>query len=85
MTHVPYPYTIGSLMYAMMCTRLDLSQTISMVSRYRHDLGRGHWEAMKWILGYIKGTTDVGLVFKKDITGKQEYIGYVDSDCVGDL
>ena len=40
---------------------------------------------MKWILWYIKGTIDVGLVFEKDSTGKQDCIGYVDSDYAGDL
>jgi len=34
-----------------------------------HDPGKGHWEAVKWILQYIKGTIDIGLVFKKDVTG----------------
>ena len=34
---------------------------------------------------YIKGTIDVGLVFEKDSTGKQDCIGYVDSDYAGDL
>ena len=33
----------------------------------------------------MKGTTDVGLVFKKDVTGKQECIEYIDSDHAGDL
>ena len=42
MTHVPYANAVGSLMYAMVCTRPDLSQTVSMVSRYMHDLGQGH-------------------------------------------
>ena len=36
-----------------------------------HDLGNGHWEAVKWILWYIKGTIDADLMFKKDNTGKQ--------------
>jgi len=67
MTRVPYASTVGSLMYAIVCTRPDLSQVISMVSRYMHDPGRGHWEAVKWILRYIKGTIDIGLVFKKDV------------------
>ena len=44
-----------------------------------HDPGQGHWEAVKWILRYIKGIIDVGLVFEKDSTGKQDCIGYVDS------
>ena len=74
MTHVPYASTVDSLMYAMVCTRPDLSQAVLMVSRHTHDSGRGHWEAVKWILRYIKGTKDIGLVFKKDVAGKQECI-----------
>jgi len=50
-----------------------------------HDPRKGHWEAVKWVLRYIKGTIDVGLTFEKDSTGKQECIGYVDSNYAGDL
>ena len=32
MSHVPYANVIGSLMYAMICTRLDLAYVVSMVS-----------------------------------------------------
>jgi len=85
MTRVPYASAVGSLMYAIVCTRPDLLQVISMISRYMHDLGRGHWEAVKWDLQYIKGTIDVGLVFEKESTGKQKCVGYVDSDYMGDL
>ena len=70
MTHVPYAGAVGSLMYEIVCIRTDLSQVISMVSRYMHDPIRGHREAVKWILRYIKGITDIRLVFKKDVAGK---------------
>jgi len=66
MTRMPYASAVGSLMYAMVCKRPDLSQTVSMIDRYMHDPDRGHWEAVKWVLRYIKGTIDVGLVFEKD-------------------
>ena len=56
-----------------------------MISRYMHDPEKGHWEAVKWVLRYIKGIIDVGLVFEKDSTGKHACIGYVDSDYAGDL
>jgi len=69
-THVPYASAVGSLMYAMVCIRLDLSQVVSIVNRYMHDPRRGHWEAVKWILRYIKGTIDISLVFKKDVADK---------------
>ena len=47
MTRVPYASAVGNLMYAMVCTRPDLSQDISMISRYMHDPGRGHWKIVK--------------------------------------
>ena len=42
MSKTPYASAVGSLMYAMVCTRPDLSQTVSMVSKYIHDPGVGH-------------------------------------------
>jgi len=74
MTRSLYASAVGSLMYAMVYTRPDLSQAVSMISRYMDDPGKGHWEAVKWVLRYIKGTIDVGLVFEKDSMGKQECI-----------
>ena len=54
MTHVPYASAVGSLIYAIVCIRPDLSRLASMVSRYMHDPRRGHWEAVKWIHGTLK-------------------------------
>jgi len=42
MTHVPYTNAVSILMYVMVCTGPYLSQAISMVSGYMHDLDRGH-------------------------------------------
>ena len=56
-----------------------------MISRYMHDPTRGHWEAVKWILRYIKGIINVRLVFGKDVAGKQECTCYVDSNYARDL
>ena len=85
MTRVPYTSAVGGLMYVMVCIRPDFSQAVSIISRYMHDPGKGHWEAVKWVLRYIKVTIDVGLLFEKDSTGNQECIGYVDSDYTGEL
>jgi len=67
MTHVPYASIVGSLMYAIVCTRPNLSQAVSMVSRYMHDPSRGHVEVVKWIQWYIKGTIDISLISKKNL------------------
>ena len=55
------------------------------MSRYRHDLGNGHWHVVKWILCYLLKTVDVGLVFDGDDTCNQYAISYIDSDYAGDL
>ena len=85
MSKTPYASAVGSLMYAMVCTRPDLSQAVSMVSRYMHDPGVGYWDVVKWILRYIRGTLNVGLVYERDTTGGQLCIGYVDSDYTENL
>jgi len=84
-SHFLYTSAVGSLMYAMVCTGPDLSQSVSMVSRYMHDPGKGHWEAVRWILQYIKDIVDVGFVLGEDVDDKQECTGYVDSDYAGDF
>nr|GEW24200.1 retrovirus-related Pol polyprotein from transposon TNT 1-94 [Tanacetum cinerariifolium] len=78
MEKVLYANVVGSLMYVMICTRLDISHVVGMVSRYMHNPGKGHWQAVKWILRYIHNTVDVGLVFKH---GSSRWVaGYCDSE-----
>ena len=69
-------------MYAMICTRPDIAQAVAVVSRFMADPGKEHWNVVKRILRYIKGTSNVALCF-----GGSEFIvnGYVDSDFAGDL
>ncbi|KAK8700602.1 hypothetical protein V6N13_018993 [Hibiscus sabdariffa] len=50
MSQIPYASAIGSIMYAMICTRPDLSYALSMTSRYQENPGEGHWIAVKNIL-----------------------------------
>ena len=83
MSRVPYANVIGSLMYAMVCTRPDISHAVGVVSRYMHNPGKDHWQAVKWILRYIHNTVEVGLVFEQK--DSQYLVGYCDSDYVGDL
>ena len=39
---IPYSLTVGSLMYAMVCTRPDIYQAIGVVSRFLANLGKVH-------------------------------------------
>ncbi|KAJ9557170.1 hypothetical protein OSB04_011784 [Centaurea solstitialis] len=70
----------SSLMYAMVCTRPDIAHAVGVVSRFMSDPGREHWEAVKWLLRYLKGTSKMGLYFKgKDLVLR----GYTDADLGG--
>ncbi|KAL4559971.1 hypothetical protein LXL04_032119 [Taraxacum kok-saghyz] len=55
MARVPYSSAVGSLMYAMICTRPDLAYAVSMVSRYMANPGKEHWKAVQWIFRYLRG------------------------------
>ncbi|RVX20927.1 Retrovirus-related Pol polyprotein from transposon TNT 1-94 [Vitis vinifera] len=54
MKSVPYSSVVGSLMYAMVCIRPDLAFAVSVVSRFMSNPGKAHWEAVKWIMRYLR-------------------------------
>jgi hypothetical protein len=82
MSKVPYYSVVGSLIYAMVCSRPDLSYAMSLVSIYMTNPGRTHWEAVKWIFKCLCGTPNACLQFGKI---KEGFIGYVDLDYGEDL
>ena len=82
MSLVPYSNVVGSIMYAMVCTRLDIVQAVSVVSKYMANLGKAHWLVVKWILRYLRGTSNVCIEYGRNNVGLQ---GFVDADFGGDL
>jgi hypothetical protein len=81
MSRFPYSSKIGSLMYAMVFTRPDIAHAVGVVRRYMNNPGKKHWEAVKLILRYLRGTATHALCFGGSSTFLQ---GYVDSDMGGD-
>ena len=72
-------------MYAMVLTRPDISYAVSLVSRFMANPGYEHWRAVQWIMRYLKGTLEVGLVYGGEGKNGHTLIGYVDADFAGDL
>ena len=83
MSVIPYASAIGSIMYAMLCTRPDVNLAVSLVGRYQSNPGKEHWTAVKNILKYLKRTKDMFLVYG----GDEELVvkGYVDASFDTDL
>jgi len=69
MSKVPYASVVGSLMYAMMCIRLDICYAVGLVSRYQSNPGQKHLMVVKMILRYLKGASNYMLCYqgKKDL------------------
>nr|GEZ38931.1 retrovirus-related Pol polyprotein from transposon TNT 1-94 [Tanacetum cinerariifolium] len=58
----------------------DVERMISVVSKYLANPGKNHWEALKWILKYLRGTENVGLVYGTNRGNHVDVTGFVDSD-----
>ena len=82
MIRIPYTIAVGSVMYVMVCSRPDIAHAVSLVSRYMPNPRKGHWEALKWLLRYLKSTSNVCLMYGKD---SSKLTGFYDSDYGGDL
>ena len=63
MSKVPYASAIGSIMYAMLCTTVDVAHALSVTSRFQQDLGESHWSAIKSIFKYLRRTKRPFLVY----------------------
>ena len=82
MSKNPYASAIGSIMYAMVCTRPDVSFALSACSRYQSNPGLVHWAAVKNILKYLRRTKELFLVYG----GDEELLakGYTDASFMTD-
>ena len=78
MKNILYALVVGSIIYAQVCTRLDIAFVVGMLGRYQSNLGMDHWRATKKILRYLQGTKDYMLMYRR--TDELEVIGYSDLD-----
>jgi len=77
-----YKQIVGCLMY-LAATRPDLMYVLSLISRFMNCPTELHMNAIKRVLRYLNGTTDLGILYKRNGTEKLE--AYTDSDYAGDL
>src|SRR3954466_9300611 len=64
MDKILYASAIGSIMYAMVCTRPDVSYALIATSRYQANPGESHWTRGDSILKYLKRTKELLLVYR---------------------
>ena len=62
---IEYASAIRSLMYAMNCTRQDIAFTVYKLSTFISNPSVEHWKAIARVLGYLKKTMNLGLLYNK--------------------
>ena len=77
-----YASAIGSLMYAMHCTRPDIAFAVCKLSRFTGKPSNQHWKAIARVLGYLKKTINLGLHYN-DYPAVLE--GYSDASWITNL
>ena len=66
----------------MVFNRPDISHAIGVVSKYMENPRKEHWNAVKWVLLYLRGTSDYCITFNNN----SDFVcGFVDLDFAGDL
>ena len=80
LTDVPnelYRSIVGSLVYAVTCTRPDLCWVVSKLSQYLNEpVTKNRWMAVKRVLRYVQGTKAQRLYYRKS---KSELTGFCDA------
>ncbi len=76
-----YQSLVGSLLYAAIATRPDISKAVGDVSKFNSNPSQTHLAAAKRILRYLKGTTNLAIKYQRSETNT--LLGYSDADWAG--
>jgi hypothetical protein len=74
-----YQQAVGSLNYASVGTRMDITYAVSRLSQHLMDPTIRHWNAVLRVFRYLKGTIDYHLVYNLGASDAT-LIGYTDAD-----
>ena len=82
MSSVPYANVVGSLMYAIACTRSNIAHAVGFLSRYMSKLGKEIWIVVKMVFRYLHGTIDHAICYqgRVGLDRVMEVHGFADVD-----
>lgn len=78
-----YQELIGCLLYLSVCTRPDISYTVSFLSQFNSNHTRTHWRLATRLLAYLKSTSKLGLNYIKSQNPTFCLMGFADADWAG--
>lgn len=81
-TTSPYRELLGSLMYLMLGSRPDICFALSYLSRFQDCATDVHFQHLKKILRFLKGTANYKLTYRKN--NEDVLVGFADADWAND-
>ena len=83
MANVPYRAAVGFLLYLSTATRPDITFAVGQVARFCENPQPAHWNAVKRIFAYLKGTREHGIW----LGGRkgEGVVTYTDADYASDV
>ncbi|GJX48061.1 retrotransposon protein, putative, ty1-copia subclass [Tanacetum coccineum] len=84
MQKIPYALAVGSIMYAVRCTRPDVAFAQNMTSRFQQNPSEIHWTTVKNILKYLRNTKDMFLVYGGNMERELRVSCYTDAGYLTD-
>nr|GEY42928.1 hypothetical protein [Tanacetum cinerariifolium] len=84
MQNIPYASAVGSILYAVRCTRPDVAFAQNMTSHFQQNSSEEHWTAVKYILKYLRNTKDMFLVYRGNMERELRVSCYTDAGYLTD-
>jgi hypothetical protein len=81
--YIPSQSLIGSLLYASVSTRPDITMAASHLSMHMFDSPQSHWEQANRVLRYLKGAADSVLMY--GVAPPSKRVGWSDSKYANDV
>ena len=77
-----YRAAIGSLMFAAVATRPDITHATNLLAQFNGAPAQKHWNAVKHIFRYLKGSIDNGILYSKSRHMESDFTltAYSDAD-----
>ena len=79
-----YQSIVGSLMYAMLCTRPDIAFAVQQLSQFASDPSPIHLQAAKRVLRYLQGSRELHLTYKRNGGDTESVQSYSDANFAAD-
>jgi len=80
MKQYPYRSIVGSLLFVSVMTRPDITYIVNSLARFSTNPGKPHWNALRHLLRYLRGTSKLGLVLGGQVPkGKPLLEAYADA------